>query len=303
MDTAPGERSRRSLRAERTASTDPTSSVVDVPAADVAYAPVVSADMPAGPADVPAPRSEEPAWVSDERVPPAEADHRSEDALRRRSGRSEPAWLWVVVAGAALAVATVVGVLVSVALGGAVGKSAGGGVASVLVAATAVAVVSRARIPGLFAPRALDILWGLVLGILLPFVAGVFAGGGAWPAYAALSPRWLAAGVLAPILSTAFLAFFAVALLFPAAVRALSPRVSPVVTRIVAAASTAVGFAVIPLVFQGDVSGMPAALPVVLGLALGVFAGLAQRAWGALLAATIFTGVWVALSVVGALLA
>ena len=307
MDTAPGERSRRALRAERNASPDPTSAVIDASAVDdgALSASVASSDANGAPASVPVARAENRTPASDEPVTPAVAVLPSTptDPVRRRRGRAERAWLWLAIAGATLVVSTVVGLIVSLALGGALGQSLGGGVASVLVAATALAVLSRSRLPGLLGLRALDILWGLVLGVLLPFVAGVFAGGGAWPAYAALSPRWVATGVVAPILTSAFLAVFAVGLVFPAAVRALSPRMSPVVTRIVAGALTAVGFAVIPVVFRGDVSGMPVALPIVLGVALGVFAGLSQRLWGALLAAAIFSGVWVALSVLGTLLA
>lgn len=236
-------------------------------------------------------------------TPPADTPRRGRERLGAPVPVTGFAGVWLVVAAAALVAATGIGFISSVALGGALGRSVGGGVASLLLAATAVAVVSRARIPGLLALRALDVLWGLVLGVLLPFVAGVFAVGAGWPAFGALSPRWIALGVVAPIVSAAFLTVFAVGLVYPAVLRTLSSRVSPLAARIAAGALTAVAFVVVPMVFRDDVSGMPPALPIVLGLALGIFVGLSQRLWGPLIVSTVFAGVWVCLSVLGALLA
>jgi len=210
-------------------------------------------------------------------------------------------WMPLAIAGVAVVVGLVVGLLVTVAFDGAAGRSLGGVVASVVVGATGLALLPRCRPAGYFELRALDVLWAVVLGIILPFIAGVFAGGGGWPAFAALSPRWLLLGVVAPFVSLLLLTIFATGLVYALVRRAASTV--PVWNRVFAAAASAIAFAIIPLVFRADVSGMPVALPVILGVASAVFVALSQRLWGPLVMTLVFTGVWVAMSAVGYVLA
>jgi len=210
-------------------------------------------------------------------------------------------WMPVSIAVAALVVAVAVGLLITVAFDGASGRSLGGVVASVIVGATGFAMLPRSRPVGFFRLRALDVLWAVVLGAILPFIGGVFAGGGGWPAFAALSPRWLLLGVIAPFVSLVMLTAFG-GLIVAVVLRALA-GVSSVWARVASVVAAAVAFAIIPLVFRGDVSGMPVALPVVLGVAVAAFFALAQRLWGPLLCALVFTTVWVGMSAAGYILA
>jgi len=175
--------------------------------------------------------------------------------------------------------------------------------ASVVVGGTGLGLMARTRPAGFFSLRGLDVLWALVLGAVLPFVTGIAAGSLGWPAFAALSPRWLLLGVVAPFVVTAMLAFFAIGFVFPAALSYASTRFTPTIARVVAGVVSALAFAVIPLVFSGTVSGMPTALFVGLGIAASVFVGLSLRFWGPLLLSLVFPMVWVALSVTGYLLA
>lgn len=227
---------------------------------------------------------------------------RAESPADDRAPVSAGWWMPLAIAGAALAVGVVVGLLVTVAFDGAAGRSLGGVVASVVVGATGLALLARYRPAGFFRLRALDVLWAVVLGVILPFIAGIFAGGGGWPAFAALSPRWLILGVAVPFVLLLMLSFFATGLVFALTLRATA-SLTPVYSRVIAGAAAAIAFAIVPLVFRGDVSGMPVALPVVLGVTLAVFVGLSQRLWGPILLTLVFTAVWVALAAAGYVLA
>jgi hypothetical protein len=203
-------------------------------------------------------------------------------AVERPSGSFFGTWKPLVAAAAALVVAVVVGLIVTVAFEG---------------------LMARTCPAGFFRVRGLDVLWGLVLGAIMPFIAGIGAVSRGWPAFEALSLRWLILGVAAPFLVVMMLTFFAIGFVYPAALAYASTRFSPTVARVVSGAVSAVAFAVIPIVFAGNVSGMPFALPVGLGIAASVFVALSRRFWGPLLMGLVFTSVWVMLSIAGFVLA
>lgn len=221
----------------------------------------------------------------------------------RRPGAFFGTWKPLVAAVAALVVAVVVGLLGTVAFDGAAGRSVGSVLAAIVVGGTGIGLMARARPEGFFRLTGLDVLWALVLGAVLPFVTGVAAGSVGWPAFAALSPRWLLLGVVAPFIVAVMLTLFAIGFVYPAALSYASTRFTPTVARVVAGSVAAVAFAVVPLVFAGTVSGMPVALLVGLGIAASVFVGLSGRVWGPVIMGIVFTGVWVALSVAGYVLA
>lgn len=277
MNTAPVEPSRRSRREAR--ETRPEQTRPEQTQADEAQADTAQAGETA----------------------PVRASRRADAS----SGERAPVsgwWKPLAIAGAALVVGLVVGLLVTVAFDGAAGHSLGGVLASVVVGGTGIALLTWYRPAGFLRLRALDVLWAIVLGAIMPFIAGVFAGGGGWPAFAALSPRWLILGVAAPFIALLMLTFFATGLVYALTLRAAA-SLAPLWSRVAAGAAAAIAFAIVPLVFRGDVSGMPVALPVVLGVALAVFVGLSQRLWGPVLMSLVFTAVWVALSVAGYVLA
>lgn len=224
-------------------------------------------------------------------------------AVERPSGSFFGTWKPLVAAAAALVVAVVVGLIVTVAFDGAAGRSAGSVLASIVVGGTGLGLMARTRPAGFFRVRGLDVLWGLVLGAIMPFIAGIGAVSRGWPAFEALSLRWLILGVAAPFLVVMMLTFFAIGFVYPAALAYASTRFSPTIARVVSGAVSAVAFAVIPIVFAGNVSGMPFALPVGLGIAASVFVALSRRFWGPLLMGLVFTSVWVMLSIAGFVLA
>lgn len=235
---------------------------------------------------------------------PADRPRASNDRPARRPASGFfGTWKPLAAAAAALVVAIVVGLLAGVAFNGAAGRSVGSVLASVVVGGTGLGLMARTRPAGFFSLRGLDVLWALVLGAILPFVTGIAAGSLGWPAFAALSPRWLLLGVVAPFVVTVMLAFFAIGFVFPAALSYASTRFTPTIARVVGGVVSALAFAIIPLVFSGTVSGMPTALFVGLGIAASVFVGLSLRFWGPLLLSLVFPMVWVALSVAGYLLA
>jgi hypothetical protein len=212
-------------------------------------------------------------------------------------------WKPLAAAAAALVVAVVVGLMVTVAFDGAAGRSLGAVLASVVVGGTGIGLMAGSRPAGFFRVNGLDVLWALVLGAIMPFIAGIGAASRGWPAFEALSPRWLILGVAAPFVILAMLTFFAVGFVYPAALSFATTRFSPLVARIVAGAASALAFAIVPIVFAGNVSGMPLALPVGLGIAASVFVALSRRFWGPLLMALVFAGVWVMLAIAGYILA
>ncbi|MDQ1123351.1 hypothetical protein [Microbacterium trichothecenolyticum] len=279
MSDNPVEPSRRSRREARTESARPSTVRID----DLA----IGSD-PAEPS--PSARS-----TREERT--------STRATQARVGGFIGTWKPLVAAAAALVVAVVVGLLAGVAFDGAAGRSVGSVLASIVVGGTGLGLIARARPAGFLRLRGLDVLWALVLGAVLPFVAGVAAGSVGWPALAALSPRWLLLGVAAPFVVVVLLTVFAIGFVYPAALSYARTLLSANNARVVAAAVAAVAFAVIPIVFAGTVSGMPVALLVGLGIAASVFVGLSGRFWGPVLMGTVFTAVWVALSVAGYVLA
>ena len=212
-------------------------------------------------------------------------------------------WIPPALAVTALVVGVVVGLLVTVAFDGAAGHSLGGAVASVIVGIAGIALLGRFRPEGFLSLRGLDVLWGVVLGAILPFLAGIFAGGGGWPAFGALSPRWLVLGMFVPYIMIGMLTVFASGFVLTLTLRVTEPRLPGVWSRAIAAVVAAVAFAIIPIVFRGDVSGMPVALPVVFGVAAGIFVALSRRLWGAIVLGIVFTTVWIAMSVAGFVLA
>lgn len=229
-------------------------------------------------------------------------DDRASSRPRRDAG-FVGTWKPLSAALAALVVAVVVGLLASIAFDGDTGRSIGGLAAALILGATGLALAARTRVAGFFSLRALDVLWALVLGVILPFLTGVFAGDLGFPALAALSPRWLVLGVAAPFVVVLGLTLFAIFFVYPAAESFAATHLSPVWSRIVAAASSTLAFAVVPAVFSPTVSGMPRALLIGLGLAASVFVALSRRAWGPLLTGLVFTAVWVAMAAAGYLLA
>lgn len=228
---------------------------------------------------------------------------RDRDASPRVHSGFAGTWKPLASAAGALVVAIAVGSLASVAFDGDTGRSIGGLAAALILGATGLALAARTRVSGFFSLRALDVLWGLVLGVILPFLTGVFAGDLGFPALAALSPRWLVLGVAAPFVVVLGLMFFAIFFVYPAAESFAATRLSPVWSRVVAAAASTLAFAVVPAVFSPTVSGMPRALLIGLGLAASVFVALSRRSWGPLLTGLVFTAVWVALAAAGYVLA
>lgn len=221
----------------------------------------------------------------------------------RRGAGFAGTWKPLAAALGALVVALAVGSLASIAFDGDVGRSIGALAAALILGATGLALAARTRFAGFFSLRALDVLWALVLGVILPFLTGVFAADLGFPALAALSPRWLVLGVAAPFIVVLGLTFFAIFFVYPAAESFAATRLTPVWSRVTAAAASTLAFAVVPAVFSPTVSGMPRALLIGLGLAASVFVALSRRPWGPLLAGLIFTAVWVAMSAAGYLLA
>ncbi len=257
------------------------------------------------------PTAEQMFHLDDEPVPDEERRSARNSADRRPApGTSASApsgffgtWKPLVAAAAALVVAVIVGLIVTVAFDGAAGRSVGSVLASVVVGGTGIGLMARTRPTGFFRVNGLDVLWGLVLGAVMPFVAGIGAVSRGWPAFEALSLRWLVLGVAAPFVIVLMLTFFAIGFVYPAALTYMSTRFTPTVARIVAGAVSAVAFAIIPIVFAGNVSGMPSALPVGLGIAASVFVALSRRFWGPLLMGLVFTSVWVLLAIAGYILA
>jgi len=262
-------------------------------------------------AAVDTPTAEEMFRLDDEPAPDAESRSSRADADTRPAPRGSErtpsgffgTWKPLVAAAAALVVAVVVGLIVTVAFDGAAGRSLGSVVASIVVGGTGIGLMARTRPAGFFRVNGLDVLWGLVLGAVMPFIAGIGAVSRGWPAFEALSLRWLILGVAAPFIVVLMLTFFAIAFVYPAALTYASTRFTPTVARIVSGAVSAVAFAVIPIVFAGNVSGMPFALPVGLGIAASIFVALSRRFWGPLLMGLVFTGVWVMLAIAGYILA
>ncbi len=236
-------------------------------------------------------------------VSSAARTRRDHDAGSRTHGGFAGTWKPLAAAVGALVVAIAVGSLASIAFDGDTGRSIGGLAAALILGATGLALAARTRVSGFFSLRALDVLWGLVLGVILPFLTGVFAGDLGFPALAALSPRWLVLGVAAPFVVVLGLTFFAIFFVYPAAESFAATRLSPVWSRVVAAAASTLAFAVVPAVFSPTVSGMPRALLIGLGLAASVFVALSRRSWGPLLTGLVFTAVWVALAAAGYVLA
>ncbi len=237
------------------------------------------------------------------RVSSAARARRDRDAGSRAHGGFAGTWKPLAAAVGALVVAIAVGSLASVAFDGDTGRSVGGLAAALILGATGLALAARTRVSGFFSLRALDVLWALVLGVILPFLTGVFAGDLGFPALAALSPRWLVLGVAAPFVVVLGLTFFAIFFVYPAAESFAATRLSSVWSRVVAAAASTLAFAVVPAVFSPTVSGMPRALLIGLGLAASVFVALSRRSWGPLLTGLVFTAVWVAMAAAGYVLA
>lgn len=295
MSDAPAEPNRRSRREARATAESPT-------------APDVFAEFADGSGDA----ATRPLDASDRRPGGAAAD-RSRMPASGPSGAVVPrertasgfvgTWKPLAAAVGALAVAVVVGLLASVAFDGASGRSVGSVLAALLLGATGMSLMARTRLTGFFSLRGLDVLWALVAGAVLPFITGVFASNLGFPALAALSPRWLLLGVVAPFVVVLGLTFFAIAFVYPAAESFAAHFLSPVWSRVVAGVVSAVAFAIVPLVFSVTVSGMPRALLIGLGLAASVFVALSRRVWGPVLMGMVFTGVWVAMSVAGYVLA
>jgi hypothetical protein len=253
------------------------------------------------------PHAEELLRVDDEAVAD-EAPRRPRGASDTRTSERTPGgffgtWKPLVAAAAALLVAVVVGLIVTVAFNGAAGRSIGSVLASIVVGGTGIGLMARTRPAGFFRVNGLDVLWGLVLGAIMPFIAGIGAVSRGWPAFEALSLRWVILGVAAPFVIIVMLTFFAIGFVYPAALTYASTRFTPKVARIVSGAVSAVAFAIIPIVFAGNVSGMPFALPVGLGIAASVFVALSRRFWGPLLMGLVFTSVWVVLAIAGYILA
>ncbi|SDO44753.1 hypothetical protein SAMN04487848_0940 [Microbacterium sp. ru370.1] len=297
MSDAPAEPNRRSRREARATSESSTAPDVfaefDDRSGDAATRPFDASDRRAGGVEAAADRPRTPA--------PA----RSGPAVPRERTASGFVGTWKPLAAAvgALAVAVTVGLLASVAFDGATGRSVGSVLAALLLGATGMSLMARTRLVGFFSLRGLDVLWALVAGAVLPFVTGVFASNLGFPALAALSPRWLLLGVVAPFVVVLGLTFFAIAFVYPAAESFAATFLSPVWSRVVAGAVSAVAFAIVPLVFSVTVSGMPRALLIGLGIAASVFVALSRRVWGPVLMGMVFTGVWVAMSVAGYVLA
>lgn len=234
---------------------------------------------------------------------PARRQQASTRATDRPAGVFIGTWKPLVVAVASLGVAIVVGLLAGVAFDGAAGRSVSSVLASLVVGGTGLGLIARTRPAGFLRLRGLDVLWALVLGVLLPFVAGVAAGSAGWPAFAAVSPRWLVLGAAAPVLVVVLLTLFAIGFVYPAALSYARTRLTANLARVVAAAIAALAFSVVPVVFAGTVSGMPVALFVGLGIAASVFVALSGRLWGPIVMGIVFVGVWVTLSLAGYVLA
>ncbi|MEV7873729.1 hypothetical protein [Microbacterium sp. NPDC089188] len=295
MSDAPAEPNRRSRREARATSESPIApdvfdGLVDR-GGDAATRPFDASDRRRDAVEADRPRT--PATARSEAVAPRE----------RIASGFVGTWKPLAAAAGALVIAVAVGSLASVAFDGATGRSVGSVLAAFLLGATGMSLMVRTRLAGFFSLRGLDVLWALVAGAVLPFITGVFASNLGFPALAALSPRWLLLGVVAPFVVVLGLTFFAIAFVYPAAETFAATYLSPVWSRVVAGAVSAVAFAIVPLVFSGTVSGMPRALLIGLGIAASVFVALSRRVWGPVLMSMVFTAVWVAMSVAGYVLA
>jgi membrane protease YdiL (CAAX protease family) len=173
-----------------------------------------------------------------------------------------------------------------------------------------VAGFSRSRPAGLLRFRALDLLYGVVLGALLRLVQGSLdaaAGVTALPTYplvdGALPSGWvltdgIGATVIAPVIEEFFFRGVLLIALYTVLRRPFGKPVAGFVTLL---ATTGVFVLVHGLTAQLSV-GTVGALTL-LGLVCGLLVLLTGRIWGAVLVHAFFNATWVALAIVGTIFA
>ncbi len=226
-----------------------------------------------------------------------------------QSARTLSGWptAQLIVAGVTMIVALGGGFAVSILLGGAFGAGVGAALAAAVLGIVAIVILVRWPVPGLFAVRMVDVAAGLVLGLLLPFLAGlllpIFGQPVGWPALEALSPRWLALAVLTPIAGAVVLQLFWNGLLLVGVSALVSRRTASrgVTGAVAVLVSTLAAFGYAAL-FRDDMLGMPVILALSLALACALFTVWTGRLWGAIITAAVFVVVWVGLSALGLLL-
>ncbi|MDM4761509.1 hypothetical protein QT381_00610 [Galbitalea sp. SE-J8] len=217
-------------------------------------------------------------------------------------------WHWqrLVTALVALVAAAVLGLVIGALVGGEFGWSLASAAVTAVVGLVAVVLLRRSAPRGVLAVTGRDICWGLLLGVALPFVGGalVVAAGQAdpWPAYDALSPRWLIVGIALPIgvalLQQVFLDGALLVAVFAVVRRWGAWAWLAKTAAVLLSTAASVGLA---LFASAGVLRMPVLLVVVLGLGSAALVVVTSRLWGAVVLGVVFTGVWVLLSVAGAL--
>ncbi|MDZ8201345.1 CPBP family intramembrane glutamic endopeptidase [Microbacterium sp. SSW1-59] len=166
---------------------------------------------------------------------------------------------------------------------------------------------TRSRPAGLLRVRAIDVLFGLTLGVMLRLVQGwleAASGGGAdFPAFERIGGRlpdgWVFADVVAPvIIAPAVEEFFFRAVVLVALYTVLRRPCGAVVAG-VAAVLFSSGLFVLVHGLIGDLALDQVVSVGLLGLVCGTLVLLTGRIWAAILTHAAFNGAWVALALVG----
>jgi uncharacterized protein len=216
-------------------------------------------------------------------------------------------WRWAALIWAAATTIVALGLAFALAqiVGGELGRTIGWAVYAVSGAAVAAVFLLRSAPRGLFRLRAVDVVFGIVAGMILPFAAGAWtSSAGVWPALGALSPRWLVFGVAVPVVAAALAQLFANAFLLVAVYSVLRRTgTSRMWARVAAGAAGAVALIAPALLLAGDLSRQPLALPLALAVVSAATVVVSGRIWGAVLLAVVFQLLWVALSLAGTVLA
>ncbi|MFJ6653839.1 lysostaphin resistance A-like protein [Microbacterium sp. NPDC091313] len=224
-------------------------------------------------------------------------------------GTSVQLWGWELIGWAVLGLGA--GLIAAAALNEFAPQPLGSTLALVVVwVAFAVPVgfaLARSRPRALLRFRPLDLLYGIVLGMLLRTVQGwlaIAAGGtGAWPSYGgALPSGWLfdqviAAIVIGPVLEELFFRGLVLVAVYTAVRRIAGKGMAAFAATLVSTGLFVIAHALLtPLTWDATVA---LALVAIVNCLIVLSTG---RIWGAVIAHIVYNGLWVALATVGTLL-
>ncbi|KAA9131743.1 CPBP family intramembrane glutamic endopeptidase [Microbacterium caowuchunii] len=263
-----------------------------------------------------------PLDAADTAAVPDDAEERERGRRRRpraprmwlQGGTSTLPWGWMLVGWALISLGA--GVLVATIVRELVGGTLGGWIATVILwAAMIVPVVlafARSVPRGLMRFRATDVLFGLVFGVVLRFVAGgleqAASGRAAWPAYPTVDGRlpgdwWFTDLAVPVVVAPAIEEFFFHALLLVALYTAFRRLTRQRVVAGFGAALVSTGLFVLLHELTGSLGvTWPSATTIALvGLVGSVLVLLTGRIWGAVLTHVVFNATFVLLALVGTL--